>query len=270
MFDINFYGRVSKEDDLFFLKAFQNYSQNHEHISFKYENEPKNLSLFLPPELLSFSFDSDFYFMIRLMVWVHSNLIPGLEITNIEPFNFINILERTKKEKIESNCWMFATVLNELFLCLGFKSKMVRCMPMDLRFGDCHCVTQAFSKQLGKWVLFDPSFGTYYTNDKEEPINLSEFRRMVVKEQVIRTPLITAKKSKELLSYWVKNLFRFETYSVSKFNVESSIENKIIYSLIPLGFNISNKYIEKDGYWIKIIHTQNSKAFWEEETNEII
>lgn len=46
-------------------------------------------------------------------------------------------------------------------------------------------------------------------------------RKNIINEKKIITPFIPLKYTKELLNYWIKNILRFETYAISKFNMKS-------------------------------------------------
>ncbi len=266
MIDIYFNGRISREDDLFFLKQYKYYEKHVEkklHFEYYYERITKLNNYFSKKEFVN-DFNDDFSLMIKTMIWVHKRLIPHHDATPILPFNCINILDRTIKDGLKSNCWMFAVVLNEILLNFGIKSRMIRCMPFDLRFNDCHCVVQAYSSKFQKWVLLDPAFGTYYTDLNKVPINLKEFRSAIINSEKVIVPFAPAIKSKKLINYWIKNLFRFETYSVSKFNIESLDDDVVIYSLLPIGYELTDKEIKINNHTMKIIHTHNEIDFWEE------
>lgn len=256
-------GIISQEDDLYFLKQYSEYRNNkNDKLAFRYVNEELiELKNYLPSELFA-RIGNEFHKMIKLMLWVHNFLIPDGAAVPIHPFNCINILEKTKTEKIESNCWMFAVVLNEIFLSFGYKSKMIRCMPVDLRFNDCHCVVQAYVKEYNKWVMFDAAFGMYYTDIQKTPLNLKEMRKHIIMNKKLYTPLVTSKYSKKICEYWTKNIFRFETYAISKINMEDDSDDSVIYSLLPVGYELSNKVIRHKGHNLKIIHTHNEIEFW--------
>ena len=260
------HGRVSYNDDLFFLKKYSSFSPDSfqaECVTFSYAYEKHDeLRCFMPLDLFDNTTEK-FQHMVKLMIWVHNYLIPGEDAIPIHPFNCINILEKTKSQQIQSNCWMYATVLNELFLNFGYKSRMIRCMPLDLRFNDCHCVVQAYVEEYSKWVVFDAALGTYYADELRRPLCLQEMRERAVSEQKIITSLLPAKYSKEIQKYWIKNLFRFETYSESKFNIEEDrSERLIIYSLLPAGYELKdNEYIYNQRK-MRIINIHNDVLFW--------
>lgn len=157
---------------------------------------------------------------------------------------------------------MYAVVLNEIFLSLGFKSRMIRCLPLDLRFNDCHCITEAYSKEYNKWIIFDSAFCTCYLNSDLKPIGLKEFRELIISNNNVVASLVPRIRSNELVNYWVKNLFRFESYSESKFNIESIDEDKTIYSLLPKDYEITNKIIQKKGHKLIYIYTHDPNKFW--------
>lgn len=106
------------------------------------------------------------------MVWVEEHLIGnGMCIPPVS-FDAKYILDMTKKEGMQSNCYMYSVVLNEVYLSMGFHSRMVRCMPIDLEFRDCHCVTEVFSEEYQKWIVFDAANRAYYINKSLTPLNL--------------------------------------------------------------------------------------------------
>lgn len=260
-------GIISQEDDLHFLRQYSEYKRDYskkDKITFQYINKELNdLKNYLPSELFQEK-NSDFTTMIKLMLWVHNFLIPDGRATPVHPFNCINILEKTKTEKIKSNCWMFAVVLNEIYLSFGYRSKMIRCMPFDLRFNDCHCVVQVYVNEYSKWIMLDAAFGAYYIDTQKIPLNLKEIREHIIMNKKMTTPLTPSKHSKELLKYWTKNIFRFETYAINKFNMEENdSDESIIYSLLPVGYNLSDKLITHNGHDLKIIHTHDEFKFWQ-------
>lgn len=266
MLDLDLDGRISKEDDLYFLRKFAEYDPGAKDADFRFHYicEPlPGLDDYLPRELTRCE-KHDFENMMRLMIWVHKALIPDSMATPAEPFHCLNILEKTRTDQMTSNCWMFSVVLNEIYLSLGYRSRMVRCMPLDLRFCDCHCVVQAYVEQYRKWVTFDPSFGTYYCNTQKVPLNLKEIREYIIRGEPILTPLLPMKYSKKLLPYWIKNSFRFESYAVSKFGAESDMDDALVYSLLPAGYELTDKTILYRNRKRQIQHTHKESEFWEE------
>lgn len=91
-------------------------------------------------------------------------------------------MENTRKNKFTSSCWANAVVLNEVFLAFGFFSRMIRCLPLDLRPSDCHCVMLSYSDDYRKWVVFDAAMGTYYTNSDKIPMSVQLESAVKIKE----------------------------------------------------------------------------------------
>ena len=256
--------RLNREDDLFFLRKYCSYecAESDNEIKFDYNIEPvPDLYGLIPSNMLHDS-KTHLDLVIKMMIWVHKTLKPGLRESPCRPLNSVNIIRCTIEKNQKSNCWMYATTLNEILLHLGFKSKMIICMPLDLRISDCHCVVHVYLDELKKWIILDPSFGTYYTNKLNTPINLSEFREILIRGEIVKMPFVLRKYRDTLIGYWTKNLFRFETYSNSCFNIESLEKDKIIYSLLPSDYMLTNKVISHGNCNSIIIHTHNLNDFW--------
>jgi hypothetical protein len=264
-------GILSPEDDLYFLRRYSQYDNSptkKEYCAFQYVNQKLDaLADYLPKKFFT-NCEDDFSFAVQLMLWVHKFLIADGEVIPVRPFHCLNILEKTRTEGVGSNCWMFSVVLNEILLSFGYKSRVIRCMPMDLRFNDCHCIVQAYIKKYNKWVALDPSFGTYYTDVQKNPINLQELRKSIIRGDPFCMPFKPAKYSKSMTAYWYKNIFRFETYAVSKFNTESDPNSVVIYALLPAGYELVSKRIQyrnRESHWIYI---HNEKEFWKGPDDE--
>ena len=240
MLDLDLDGRISKEDDLYFLRKFAEYDSGAKDADFRFHYicEPlPELDDYLPRELTKCE-KHDFENMMRLMIWVHKALIPDSMATPAEPFHCLNILEKTWTDQMTSNCWMFSVVLNEIYLSVGYRSRMVRCMPLDLRFCDCHCVVQAYVEQYRKWVTFDPSFGTYYCNTQKVPLNLKEIREYIIRGEPYRYEicglLVIFERNTIRKCFMGKKLFTSESVTFGT----SEYENDVIKSMIDEVFDL--------------------------------
>lgn len=259
-------GFLSENDDYNFLKFFSEYSHEKRGIEFTYSNKNfEELKSLLPEKYFTMeNFENEFHFQKELMFWVCRSLNQeeNEDIIPVRPLNGATILQETFTNRVSSNCQMYAVLLNELFLSFNFKSRMITCLPMDLRFSDCHCVTLVFSSIYNKWIVFDPAMCTFYTNEKKEPLNISEMRKMLIEQKQIYLPFIPRKRSRHLLSYLVKNFVRFNCYQCSEYNIDDSAKDKIIYCLNPRCFPLTDKIIQKNDHIVKIIHTSNEEEFW--------
>ena len=217
--------------------------------------------------------------ILNLMHWVH-DLVPhdGMN-GNPEMKNAMSMLEVCKKESRGLNCRGLALVLNECYLSLGIKSRVVTCLPKDsLKVDlDCHVINSVFSESLKKWIWIDPTFDAYVMNEKGELLSIEEVReRLISDKTLILNPdanwnnKSTQTKEDYLENYMAKNLYILECLSTSEYNMETSAEGKTFnyIKLLPLDYfeqtpdKTEEKGEKSNSLWITY-KTNNPNLFWE-------
>ena len=181
--------------------------------------------------------------ILNLMHWVHNTVRHDGGSNNPTLKNAIDLIKVCKSEKRGVNCRMMATILNECYLSLGFKSRYVTCMPKETEFDDCHVINMVYSNDLNKWIWIDPTFDAYVMNEKGELLGLAEVRERLVNDK----PLIlnpeanwnrenSQTKEDYLYNYMAKNLYRLECPISSEYDTESFKEGKTVtyLELLPL------------------------------------
>lgn len=215
--------------------------------------------------------------LLNVMQWVHNIVRHDGSSSNPTLKNAVDLVKVCTLENRGINCRMMATILNECYLSLGFKSRMVTCMPRPLKFQDCHVINTVYSHQLKKWIYLDPTFDAYVMNEKGELLGIQEVReRLINDEPLILNPTANwnreSSQTKEayLYEYMAKNLYRIVAPVNSTYNTETIEENKTIeyIQLLPLdGINQEPK-VEisentKTGMTYKTYIINNPKQFWE-------
>ena len=217
--------------------------------------------------------------ILNLMHWIH-DLVPhdGMN-GNPEVKNAMSMLEVCKKESRGLNCRGLALVLNECYLSLGIKSRVVTCLPKDsLKIDqDCHVINSVFSESLKKWIWIDPTFDAYVMNEKGELLSIEEVReRLISDKTLILNPdanwnnKSTQTKEDYLENYMAKNLYILECLSTSEYNMETSAEGKTFnyIKLLPLDYfeqtpdKTEEKGEKSNSLWITY-KTNNPNLFWE-------
>lgn len=262
-FDIYLQGRCSKEDDLYFLRFFQEYETASAPIQYQYRLEDSRLADVrrLVENEIRYIPQGTFALQCQLMHWVHRRLVPG-DGSPVHPLNTLSVLDQTEKGRCVSNCWVHAIVLNEVFLSFGFLSRMVRCLPLDLRPGDCHCMTLAYSEDHHKWIAFDAAMGTYYTDSDGKPLSLKEMREALIRGEGLGTPFVPRRTSRNLCWYLCKNFIRFQSFQVSCFNMEELECEQVIYTLNPRQYRIKDKEILYASRRVAMKMVYSDDDFW--------
>jgi hypothetical protein len=222
---------------------------------------------------------SDVLQILNLMHWIH-DLVPhdGMN-GNPEVKNALSMLEVCKKDKRGLNCRGLALVLNECYLSMGIKSRVVTCLPKDsLKIDqDCHVINSVYSESLKKWLWIDPTFDAYVMNEKGEMLSIEEVReRLISDKTLILNPdanwnnQSTQTKENYLENYMAKNLYILQRTASSEYNMETNSEGKTYnyIELLPLDYfnqepqKEEDKREESNTLWITY-KTNNPSLFWE-------
>jgi hypothetical protein len=217
--------------------------------------------------------------IINMLHWIH-DLVPHNGMNgNPEVKNAMSMLEICKKENRGLNCRGLALVLNECYLAMGIKSRIVTCLPKDsLKIDqDCHVINSVYSESLKKWLWIDPTFNAYVMNEKGELLSIEEVRERLVSEKtLILNPdanwnnQSTQTKENYLENYMAKNLYILECPASSEYNMETSFEEKTFnyIRLLPLDYfeqkpdKAEEKGETNNTLWITY-KTNNPNVFWE-------
>ena len=264
-------GIAIHNDYIDFLNLFSeyDYNENNKDFEFVYVCSDEKLERIREKyDYQKYKEDNSFKTVVRLMIWVFDNLLGDGMCHPPLQFNAEIVLDNTRSQKMLSNCYMYATVLNEICLSMGFFSRMVRCMPVDLVYSDCHCVVEVFCPEYQKWIVFDAANKAYYINRRMIPLNLFELRETIRMNQPVIVPMMARSETTKLIEYWTKNLIRFESYKVSKYGNEYFLDNRTMYHFQSKNYPISDKEVYYPDYdcSIKHVHTSNPNLFWKRPT----
>jgi hypothetical protein len=217
--------------------------------------------------------------VLNLLHWVH-NLIPH-DGNHENPVvkNAMSMINQCKKEVRGLNCRGLATVLNECYLAMGFKSRFVTCMPKDSIFDDCHVINSVYIPGNKKWIWIDPTNNAYVMNEKGQLLSIEEVRyRLINNKTLILNPdanwnnRSTTKKEEYLYNYMAKNLYRLQCPLVSEYDTETWKEGKQItfIELLPLDAlqqkpDKSVSTNPKNGTTFTYLKTNDPGRFWQEK-----
>lgn len=211
--------------------------------------------------------------ILNLLQWVH-NLIPhDGNHDNPEVKNALSMINVCKKDDRGLNCRGLALVLNECYLAMGIKSRIVTCYPKDILKidPDCHVINSVYSESLKKWLWIDPTYNAFVMNENGEMLSIEEVRERLINDKtLILNPNAnwnnkqTQTKEGYLKNYMAKNLYMLESPATSEYNMETHREGKTIsyIKLLPLDYdNQKPDKVESDGK-ITVYKTNNPKVFW--------
>lgn len=161
------------------------------------------------------------------------------------------------------NCRMMAISLCDMYLAIGYKARVVTCLPANPYDYECHVINTVWSETLHKWLYIDPTMDAWVMDESNNMLSIAEVRERLIDGR----PLVLCEtanwnheqqqtKEHYLYEYMAKNLYYFVCKSRSFFNQESiyrSTDNEDI-RLIPEGFVNNNFQSAKT--------TSNPDVFW--------
>ena len=217
------------------------------------QNDPRLVNLRKTLNLDSIAGSGDEISKIKnLCLWVHNAVRHDGGAENPKEKNAPALLKVCKEENRGINCRMMSTILNECYLAMGFKSRFMTCMPKDENDFDCHVVNIVWSDSLGKWIMADPTFYAFFSDDKGELMSIGEARQALVEgKQIHLNPEANwngqKKNEAEYIAYMTKNFYWFMCPLDSTYDTETVRKGVYYMQLLPGEFKSpSNDYISRD------------------------
>ncbi|WP_310391488.1 transglutaminase-like domain-containing protein [Hymenobacter sp.] len=185
---------------------------------------------------------------INLLHWVHEQVPHDGNRENPALRNAQDLLTVCQREKRGLNCRGLATVLNEVYLAMGYKARFVGCLPKDTTDQDSHVINAVYSTTQQKWLWMDPTNDAYVMNEQGQLLGIEEVRaRLVDGRPLLVNPTANwnhkVSKTKEdyLYQYMAKNLYRLQCPVSSQYDLETRTPGKALHyvSLVPAAANVT-------------------------------
>lgn len=214
--------------------------------------------------------------MINLMVWVHNLSTHAPNPAWPRTMNALNLIDLCVTEKKSINCFMYATILNEVYLSMGYPSRFIHLWYT--RTGESHVVTAVFSDTLDKWIMMDADFGAYLMDEKRNILGIPEIRERIINGEEFIYPETLEYAGKGLVKflekimgieklyryYLSKNIFRYSTPLKSLFDIQSDRTADMIY-LIPSNYikEVNPYPIKRETERYELYYTDDEDFFWQ-------
>ena len=204
--------------------------------------------------------------ILSLFYWVHNEIRHDGGNSSPDPENALNILNYCNESGKGVNCVYMAIVLNEVYLSLGIKSRVIQGNCKKFIFnGDWHAFNIVYSTTLGKWIFLDPMKLAYFTDENGNMLSVAEIRERLIEGKTLELNTDADYNGNpfdrdEYLNYLAKNLYRFSCSVDSKFGNYGIFHltnvNRIYVHLDPAGDR-------QDGLGVATNYfTSNPDYFW--------
>jgi len=245
------------------LKAFAMSTATKTNTNFSYDNNNPHFNQLksnYPIETVAGNGD-DFSKAVNLMNWVSEHIFykGDYEGTLGNSLDLLNYAYN-KGESGGINCVALATILSDCMLAVGLKARRAFLMPCSPYDGDFHAVTHVYIREMNKWVMLDPTFNLYFSNEQGEYLSLLELRDYLANQN----PVIKNNNAKSInIEYFAKNLFYFQMFENSTFGEGNAIgegqvsKNRIVI-LSPPGYDAKKTRLDNIEYRMKIYNSHDN------------
>ena len=193
---------------------------------------------------------------LHLLEWVHQNIRHKGNYDNSDPQDALHLLSLAyKKEGFGVNCLAMTIVLAECLLAAGMYARVVYMMPAAAADGDNHVVAEVFITEWNKWILLDPTYGSYCADDSGTVLNLYDIRNLVSSgggysfSKNLDYNGERVSDLEDIKEYYAKNLFFLRSKSVQGYGVHREFGNML--ELAPAGFDVHERMVANLQYRIK-------------------
>lgn len=209
--------------------------------------------------------------VLELMNFVYENLFYKEQIEeNMVELHAVEILQKVKEQRKGSNCLAHATVMTEVLLANRYYARTIRCIPIGTMPYDVHNLTIVYVKEIKKWMVLDPTYNLFFSDEDGRFLSLSEIKEYILNNKCIK--ICTNHRFKNInvnflrekyMKYMVKNLFRFQSSVVV--NKKINNKNKIrIYELCPKYYlPYKDPLTIRDYENFQILYIYDDNFFWQ-------
>ncbi len=179
--------------------------------------------------------------------------------------NGLDLLRVSHQQNYPLNCRLIAIILNDVYLAMGFHSRIVACYPADMKDEEYHVINAVFSETLNKWIYMDANFNAFFLDEKGVLLSPREVRERIIQNKPLRTgSTLNVNGIKvgrtDYINYMTKNMFRFASPIHSGPNYESGPGIRTYYYLQPAGTTPNMETIVNHN--MRRIYLSNPAFFW--------
>lgn len=146
------------------------------------------------------------------------------------------------------NCLALAVILAECCLAVGIPARVVYMMPYRVDDADNHVVAEVWIRELGKWVMLDPTYGSYCLSPDKVPLHLLEIRdRLCDGDAICFSDGLQYNGDRgidreDILEYYAKNLFFLRVKRVQAYGKHISFSDML--EIAPENFDVHTRMVE--------------------------
>lgn len=246
------------------LKVFKDFSNSNCSLKFEYDNDNLNFQSLIKTYGLKevAGNGDDISKVLNLLRWCCDHVLHNGGTKDVEfiPKTSLDILDYSYGKGKENGvyCRLQSIVFTECCLALGFKSRILHCLPFNPNDYDTHVVSIVFIDSMNKWIMLDPGNNGYFIDRNDNILSPIEVRQKLANDDFMQCNRDISPNSDQTHSekecdykfYMAKNLFYFKSMLINTFGSDLMKNQKTLYCA-PAGFDIYEREIAYCQYAIK-------------------
>jgi len=175
---------------------------------------------------------------INLLNWLCKGTQHKGNYDNHVEMNALALLEYTYNKSQENgvNCYSLSVILSEMCLSVGIQARALWLYPANPNDGDNHVVVMAWAPERNKWIMLDPSFNAYFSDEAGNVLSPMEARETIAQGSKLKLNQDSKISYVEYVNYMAKDMFYFNSATKTSFGTFSG-QFEIAY-LCPGSFDI--------------------------------
>lgn len=216
---------------------------------------------------------------LNILYWLCEHTYHKADYDNHVPMNSLDLLEYSfnKGDDGGLNCLNLSFILTECLLSIGLPAHTVRILPFSYKDTDSHVVTHVYIKSIGKWIMLDPTWCSYFSDADGNILDLFEVRSIFADSKDVylndgfsyngKNYINNMEQVQWYKQYMAKNLFYFNIREISTFGQDNAGMNLYI---APESFDPFEAAIKNFEYRIEVIKAYDGKDVEESVKKEAI
>ena len=191
---------------------------------------------------------STFLQAVNLLEWVNKNIRHKGNYDNSDPQDALHLLSLAYiKDNTGINCLSMSIILSECLLASGIYARVVYMMPKAADDGDNHVVAEAFIAEWNKWIMLDPTYGSYCCDSSGEVLNLYEIRKRIINDEEyffsdkLNYNGETVSDLADLKEYYAKNLFFLRSKARQGYGMHREYGDMV--EMAPINFDVHERML---------------------------
>ncbi len=179
----------------------------------------------------------------HLLIWISAHIYHKGDYDS-RLTNAIDLLDYSfdKGPEFGINCRSLSVTMMESCLSVGIFARQMFLMPLSPYDGDNHVVCEIWLPEENRWVMMDPSYGGYLTDESGKALDLLQLRECLGNQGEVSFSEgfhYNGDRNldfEDIKTYYAKNLFYFRCLQVQTFDVEHISGNQMLY-FVPAGYD---------------------------------